>query len=310
MGKHPYLRILVSIVLAGAGLRCATEDCPGPGIPADMLVPDFAALELSSAQQFELITYGNPAEVRWYVDGVPGGSPDIGMITQTGLYVAPPRVPAGHLVIVSARSAAAPGTEATACAAITGTDRTPHISIVPDVVTAAVGDSVGLDCETFGYEAVDVVWSITSLSGEPSDIGHIHQDGTYVAPLAPRDDVTLMVIARSTARPEKSGIAKITVRKPLQFFVELEDYAESSGAGITRGITCGGGIGVSGLDGAGEWIRVPLAVEIGGRYMAYVRYAAADRDELGLTVTLANCSGEGSSEQATFLLDKGSGVGR
>jgi hypothetical protein len=290
-------------------LHCATEDCPGPGTPADLLVPDLVTLELSSAQQFELIIYGDELDVGWYVDGVRGGRPDIGMITQAGLYVAPPRVPAAHLVIVSARSAAAPGTEAAARAVVMGTDRTPHISIVPETVTAVVGDSVDLDCSTFGYETVDVVWSITSLSGDSSDIGHIDQEGTYVAPLAPRDNVTLMVIARSMARPEKSGIAKITVRKPLQFFVELEEYEENSGAGITRGITCGGGIGVSGLDAAGEWIRVPLVVEIGGRYLAYVRYAAADRDELGLTVTVTGCCGEGSSEQATFLLDKGSGVG-
>jgi hypothetical protein len=266
-------------------------------------------LEVSSAQQFEPVSESELPRLAWLVDGVLGGRPDIGMISQAGLYVAPPQVPQDRFVTVTARSIGESDLEVSAQVLIAGAQNTPYVEIVPDLITAVATDSVKLVPMVYGCESSGVAWSIELLEGEWYNIGLIRQNGTYVAPSDPDGDLSLMVIAQSTERPDKFGIANIIVKEPYQFFIELEAFTDSSGSGITRGVSCGGGAGVTGLNTTGEWISVPITVETGGKYLASVRYAAGDGDDLRLTITAEGCWETGGVEQAEFILNQGSGVG-
>jgi hypothetical protein len=309
MRRLLYFWIPLLISLSLLGLRCATEECTGPDVAGGPEGPAYVALEVSSSRQFTLAEHPENTNVAWYVNGIFGGNPAIGMITPTGLFVAPPQVPEMPIVTVTGIRKEDPVIRETTNTLIIGTDRTPFVEIVPDVVTAVATDSVRLECAVHGCETSDVTWSLELLSGDWYNIGSIRQNGTYVAPTDPDGDLTLMVIARSTACPDKSGMARVTVKEPVQFFVEAEEFADSSGTGITRGVTCGGGRGVSGLNAVGEWISIPITVAVGGKFLASVRYAAGPGDELSLNMAVDGCHGEGSSEHAGFLLDEGSGVG-
>ena len=293
MRRRLYFWIPLLISLSLLGLRCATEECTGPDVTGGPEGPAYVALEVSSSRQFTLAEHPENPNVAWYVNGIFGGNqvPEMQIVAVTGIWKEDPVI------------------RETTNALIIGTDRTPFVEIVPDVVTAVATDSVRLECAVHGCETSDVTWSLELLSGDWYNIGSIRQNGTYVAPTDPDGDLTLMVIARSTACPDKFGMARVTVKEPVQFFVEAEEFADSSGTGITRGVTCGGGRGVSGLNAVGEWISIPITVAVGGKFLASVRYAAGPGDELSLNMAVDGCHGEGSSEHAAFLLDEGSGVG-
>ncbi|WEX11037.1 hypothetical protein [Chelativorans sp. AA-79] len=67
---------------------------------------DCRVLEANATEQFQADTAG--ADLVWMVDGVPGGAPEIGMISDRGLYTAPANMGAELDVTVTAASASDP----------------------------------------------------------------------------------------------------------------------------------------------------------------------------------------------------------
>jgi hypothetical protein len=145
------------------------------------------------------------------------------------------------------------------------------------------------------------------ISGSSVDIGSIGPSGTYFPPPSPSGDFELLITAKSNDCEDKTGIARVAVKVPEQFYVEFEDFTETNGTDITSGVSCGGGLGITGLDESGEWISVPVEIPAGGRYTAYLRYAAGLTDRMDVTVTFED--GPHGTPQTTFVLDQGNGVG-
>jgi hypothetical protein len=90
-------------------------------------------------------TQGTTQQVRWSVDGRPGGDSRVGTVTADGTYTAPARIPAGGSVTVTAASAAEPD------------------------VTSSVQVAVG--------GAVRLPWKARIRAGETTDLGHRPPDG-------------------------------------------------------------------------------------------------------------------------------------
>ena len=303
--------VYVFIVIACAavlGLRCGEKGTE----PEPMhygISPDSVALNVSSTQQFSATCETGPVEVTWYVDGVQGGSPETGMITPEGLFVAPCEVPpAGH-VTITGKAVSDTTFRESAKAVIIGGYGAIFIQVSPDSESVAVGDSVQFVPAASGCPLADPEWSLTPVSGAPGSPGTIRADGTYLAPSSITGDVTLMLTVESPDCPGKKGIAKAVVRKPEAFEVRFEDFSDSSGTGISRATPCsGGGHLVNGLDIPGEWIQVDYQVRAGGEYAAVINYAAAADDTLWVTVTEMGCPSSSSPEEVNFVLDAGTGI--
>lgn len=309
MRRHLFPLILLTAAGVLAGLRCGSDKTSNPDTPTYGIVPDSLTLDVSSSQQFDVLFDGETPEVAWSVNGVVGGTTETGIITQDGLYIAPAAVPQGGMVSLEATPIQDPAFAESARVVLFKDGETPYITITPGDTVVAVTDSVEFSSDVFGCASGEVVWSIAPASGAGSDIGSIGADGIYVAPPSPTADFTLIVMAESQSCLDKTGIAGVVVRIPANFFVELEDFADSSGVGIDRSASCGGGLGVTGLNAPGEWISVPIEVSVGGKYIGQIRYAAGDRDTMEVTVAMEGCGEGGASSVATFMLDSGDGVG-
>lgn len=292
-----------------AGLRCSSDKGCGPRPPESGMIPESVTLDVSSSQQFEVVFDGETPEVLWYVEGVLGGSPETGMITPGGLYIAPAKRTAAKSITVTAKAVLDTLLHASANVVVHEHDGIPSVEITPGAVTVAAFDSVEFSYSVSGCSFEDPIWSAVVISGETSDTGTLRPGGTYVAPESPIGDFELMLMAKSATCRDKTGIARVRVKMPVRFYVELEDFTDSWGDGIRKGVACGGGVGVVGLEAEGEWIQIPVTVPAGGRYTGHIRYAAGGGDVLELTVAVEGCGPDGTSPTATFVLDEGTGVG-
>ncbi len=290
-----------------AGLRCGSDGGMEPELTDSGLNPARATVEVSSSRKFEATFGGRYPEVSWWVDGLPGGSPETGMITPEGLYIAPPEVPGGGSVTIMAIAFNDTLLQASAKVTLQKGSGTAYVEISPGYTAVAIFDSLEFGYSASGCSSSDPTWSIQVISGASTDIGAIDANGTYFPPRFPSGDFELLITAKSNDCEDKTGIARVIVKVPEQFYVEFEDFTESHGSEITKGVSCGGGVGITGLDEPGEWISVPVRIPAGGRYTAYIRYAAGTTDRLDLTVTVED--GPYGTPTATFIRDEGSGVG-
>jgi hypothetical protein len=292
---------VMTCIAAAIGLRCG-EKGTEPEPPRYGLSPDSADVELSSAVQFTLIYETPPLEVVWCVDDVHGGSPETGMITPDGLFIAPYEVPAAGYVTITAEAQLDSLVRSSAKVAIQSGYGTPHIRVNPDSIGVALGDSVELSPAPSGCPLTEPQWSMVTISGDPGNSGTMRSNGTYVAPVSISDDLTLMVMVTGDDCLGKIGIGKILVRAPEPFTVQMEDFTASYGSGITNTVPCPGGFAVCGLDVPGEWIEIPYHLEIGGMFDAVIHYAPWENNDLGVTVSEATCGVPPEGIEVAFSL--------
>jgi hypothetical protein len=99
---------------------------------------------------------------------------------------------------------------------------------------------------------------------------------------------------------------------PGEFGVELENFMDKSdildSATIHAAICSGasGGHQVEGMDVAGEWIKVPLHVEVAGTYEATLAYQA-DGVPVEVAMTVEGCGDP--STVVSFTLEEHAGIG-
>jgi hypothetical protein len=300
--------MIVTCVAAIIGLQCGEKGTEPEPIHYG-ISPDSTAVEVSSTQQFSATFEAGPVDVIWYVDGVRGGSPETGMITPDGLFVAPHEVPTDGYVTITAEAVVDSSVQESAKAVIQSGYGAVFIQVSPDSQSIALGDSVAFSPAPSGCPLADPEWSITPVSGVSGPVGEIRPNGTYLAPASITGDVILMVTVESPDCPGKKGIAKAVVKKPEVFAVRFEDFSDSSGTNISRLTTCSeGGHVVNGLDNPGEWVQVNYEVRAGGEYAAVVRYEAGIGDVLTVTVTEMGCPDSSSPQEVSFVLDAGNGL--
>jgi hypothetical protein len=307
--KSFWVGLLVS--LAAMTLQCGSDQGPGEGLT---IVPGSVTLEASSYTQFTADYGGITLQVRWYVDGIRGGTPEKGMITSTGLYVAPANIPPGGAVTLRAEALAdtIPGSDATLW--ITKPDLTPYVIVSPETSSVWASDEVQFTSQVVNCAEDSVVWSIAKVYGNPPSQGDILTDGRYIAPSAPKSKFALLVKATSVGCNTKIGIATVVVYASRDTFsVEMEDFTEKNDIGGAPGIRpedCGsasGGEAVRGMDKVGEWIRVPVTVPASGTYQPYLHYQANAGNITAVSLEMIGC---GSSQAAVnFMLEEGDGMG-
>jgi len=311
------LALAGSIVL---GIHCGEDKGPGPQ-PKLVIIPGSMSIEISCSETFEVDYDGDTPDVTWYVNGIPGGDPWIGMITTEGVYVAPDSLPSlfglvPPSVTLEAVAMEDATVEAEATIFITREDTTAFVKVDPDTPTIIIADSLEFSSEVSGCATTDVVWTVAAVTGDPEVVGTIRDNGMYVAPTAAGSPLALMVRAASIDCPDKSGVAKVIVIAGASAFdVELDRYtfAFDTGEPHTYAIEIAycayatEGMAVAGLDDEGDYIEVPITVPGPGTYTASVRYAAWVDVPLVLRVEVEGCSALNQYED--FLLDDGTGAG-
>ncbi len=101
---------LVLWIAAGAPARAAVSV---------VVTPAQASLPANGTQQFAAEVFGTTNKtVRWLVNGVAGGAPSIGVISDAGLYTAPPDAPQTLSVAVEAEPQAAPASPGSASVSV------------------------------------------------------------------------------------------------------------------------------------------------------------------------------------------------
>jgi len=99
------LRILLGLSFILAALSASSASA----VVSVVVSPSTASLPANGSQQFSAKVFGSTNQtVRWEVNGVPGGAPSIGVISDAGFYTAPPDAPKLFNVKVEAEPAAAP----------------------------------------------------------------------------------------------------------------------------------------------------------------------------------------------------------
>jgi hypothetical protein len=312
--KWFWLPIILGSILFG--LRCGEDSGPGPELPRLVINSDSADQEVSSTQQFEALYGDEPVDVIWQVDGVVGGAPWSGMITNGGLYIAPSSVPEGGTVRIGATAVEDTSVKASVTVEISANGEPAYVTVDPDTATVAVTGSCVFAGSVMNCESHYVSWSIQPINVNPLDLGEITADGTYIAPASAAADIEVLVRATSIGCPGKSGVAKVVVPAQARAFtVELESYVDShDSVGVPRtepiaAVGCtyaSGGKSVVGMDNPGEYIIVPMTVPGSGTYTASVRYAAWTGDTLHVRLQVEDC---GQSGQDEYLLTEGTGLG-
>jgi len=304
------LAALAAALAACLTLQCADRDDGHTGL---VIMPGHPTLEVSSSQPFAVDLDGSKPAVNWYVDGVRGGSPATGMISRSGIFVAPAEVPEGGVVTLTAQVAEDTTVEAAAEIEIVKTAESVYVTVAPDTATLLVGHEIQFSRAVFGCSSDSVTWSLLRIWGNILDIGGIDQAGLYHSPFVPGASFGLVVLAQSVDCPAKTGVARLVIHvPPVEFSVELEQFTSTGnigGAPIARA-PCGGASGqlqVEGLDVTDEWFRVPLTVPSAGTYEVRLRYQAPESTAIYEALAI-----EGLGEpppEAAFSLMQGKGIG-
>ncbi len=302
--------VLVVLVCTSCGEYNPIES----DIPTLDVFPDSVDVEVSCSREFDAGFEGGPHEVRWYVDDVAGGDPWTGIITATGIYVAPAHVPGAGFVTVRAQSLEDPTLEGTAIVHITASPSNAFVIVSPETSTVKTAGSRTFSSIVSGCDSDSVIWSLEMVSGlATSGLGSIGHDGIYEAPLTSGDNFDVMVRATGAACLHKSGIAKVRIPAEARpFTVELEDFVNKfnvPGSAAIKAEHCALASGmksVVGLDRNGEYIEVPICVRGAGDYLAYLRYASEPGTRMWVRIEVDGCGAAGST--AGFTLDQGVGT--
>lgn len=264
------------------------------------LVAPAESVEISSALKFDLVPPDINCQLIWSVEDTLGGTPSTGMITQQGLFVSPPAVPASRTVRICA---SAVNDTTVRCKDLLIIDAPQSLHLIPKTAKVAVQDSLKLFLSPKGCNPGAIVWSLEKIVGD--SIGGITEEGIYYAPKRIGSSVSVMVMATAQECSGKIGVARIelTIRR---FVVQAEDFTDSQGIGIDGTISCNEGKGVTGLDSMGEWIEIPIDVPDTGVYRPWIWYASSYKDTLELSMVTFGCSED--SSPTGFVLKDGTGA--
>jgi hypothetical protein len=195
LGSAVVLAVLAALVIIGHFA------IPPPIAVA--LNPGVVSLLGKQRQEFKAtLTNARNQAVQWSL------IPEIGSISQDGVYTAPPLILTEQTVTVTARSQQDPTKFASAVVTLKrSTGTVVHVN--PPNKSLAASDTAPFAAQVSGSPNTDVKWTI-----DP-EVGSISQDGIYEAPASVPAELSVKVTASSVAYPSASDSATVTL-KPVR----------------------------------------------------------------------------------------------
>jgi len=287
-----FFLVVTALIWAGCGGGSKSTTPAGVAIT---ISPTTASVAGATTQQFTATVTGSTnTAVTWQVNGVNGGDATNGTISTTGLYTAPPVLPATTIVAVTAVAQA--DTTKTAGALVTLTAPAVTISISPTSATVVAGGTQQFTptVTVTGSTNNAVNWSVSGVPGGDAFHGTIDANGLYTAPASPPKS-SITVTATSQANTTFSASAPITLqfgnaslKGTYVFLVTQGDNSSGSGFAYRGGNLVADGAGTitggvsDGNSGAGP-STAPTGIPLTGTY-------SVGADGRG-TMTLTDASG-------------------
>jgi hypothetical protein len=157
--------------------------------------PTSATVVGTQTKQFiSTVTGSTNLGVKWYVDGILGGTDTAGNISTAGMYQAP-NLSASHTVTVV--SNADPTKSATSAVTVTGNI---WVEMIPFDACTAFGGTQQFTATVAGTTNQIVSWQVDGVTGGSSSLGIINSNGMYTAPSTLGSHIVKAISAASTSK--------------------------------------------------------------------------------------------------------------
>ena len=225
----------------GAGLVTPIpKPTPSPSPPGSIAVTIMqasATVILGNAQTFTAtVTNASDATVVWSVNGVAGGTPQIGTISAAGVYTAPADLPGPPAIQISATSVADMTKLGKSQVTITS-DLEIALSTAAAVVELGATQSFRALITSNGHPDGTVRWILSGTTCA-SGCGAVDANGNFTAPQILPSPATATLTAQSIADPSKRASAALTITS--NFTLQLSappSVAVGSSGGIVATLT-------------------------------------------------------------------------
>jgi len=202
----------VNFSSCGGGAPSTTSPPPPPQSVTVVVTSSSSSVLLGNTQQFTATVTGTSnTGVSWSVNGISGGNPTVGTISNAGLYTAPQDLPNPATVTVQASSQANSSASGNAVLTITS-DIKIRVATNPPVMSSVFpGGTVQLLATVIsaGHPDTNVNWGVNGVANGNSMVGTIAATGVgaalYTAPnTAPNPD-SVSITAVCLADSSKTG---------------------------------------------------------------------------------------------------------
>ncbi|MFZ0306035.1 MAG: hypothetical protein WAL75_25340 [Terracidiphilus sp.] len=152
---------------------------PAPAVSVSVS-PAPVSVSLGATQQFTASVTGTlNSNVTWSVNGVQGGNSNVGLISSSGLYAAPPILPSPAAITIQATSVQSSTASGSASVTLVANAAgSPAVSVTPVSIEVALGSSTTF---TFNASGSGISTSGCSVTG-PGSVSLSGSQATYTAP--------------------------------------------------------------------------------------------------------------------------------
>jgi hypothetical protein len=211
-----FRRTIISFALGLSLAACAsgpgggsTPPPPSPQITV-IISPNSGTVLLGSTLSFSAtVTNTADTSVFWSVNGISGGSPQVGTISPDGLFTAPADIPSGGKVQVTATSHADSSRSSTAGLTVSS-DIAVSLSPVSSSVELGALQSFHATITSIGKPDPAIRWSLSGTSC-PNNCGAVDVNGNYTAPAVLPNSPSVTLTATSVADPSKQNSTTLTI---------------------------------------------------------------------------------------------------
>ena len=203
------LLFVLTLSQAACGGGGGTVLPPPPQISVT-IAPNSGSVLLGNSLPFSATVTNTPdTSVSWSVNGISGGSPQVGTISPDGLFTAPADLPAGGKVQITATSHADSSKSSTAGVTISSDI---SVSLSPGSSSVELGalQSFQASIASSGKPVPAIRWSLSG-SACPNNCGAVDANGNYTAPSILPTTTSVTLIATSVADPSKQNSAPLTI---------------------------------------------------------------------------------------------------
>ncbi len=213
----------IFLVALGVSLTACASSPGGSTTPPPpqitiTIAPNSGTVLLGNTLSFSAtVTNSSDSSVFWSVNGISGGSPQVGAISPEGLFTAPADLPPGGKVQVTATSHADSSKSSTAGITVSS-DIAVSLSPFSSSVELGALQSFRASITSSGKPDPSIRWSLSGPAC-PNNCGAIDANGNYTAPAILPSAPSVTLTATSVADPSRQN--SITVAIASHFTLQL-----------------------------------------------------------------------------------------
>ena len=203
------LAFALSLTACASGPGGNSRTPPTPQLTVT-IAPNSGTVLLGNTLAFSAtITSTSDTSVFWSVNGISGGSPQVGTISADGIFTAPADLPPGSKVQVTATSHA-DSSKSSIAGVTVSSDIAVSLSPVSSSVELGALQSFHASIASSGKPDLAIRWSLSGPAC-PNNCGAIDANGNYTAPAILPSAPSVTLTATSVADPSKQNFTTVTI---------------------------------------------------------------------------------------------------